>query len=40
MLLKQVTNVPLRPAMQKILCVSAAYNKTFVLVRVDNPGQE
>ena len=40
MLLKDVTTIPLKPPMQKILCVSSAFNKTFVLVRVDRPGQE
>lgn len=40
MLLKNITEVHLTAKFQKILCLSCAYDNTFVCVRVDRPGQE
>ena len=40
MILNDVTNIVLDPPMLKILCLSCAYDKTFVCVRLDRPGYE
>lgn len=40
MLLKEKTTVKFDKPLLKVLCVSAAYNNTFVMVRMDKPCQE
>lgn len=40
MLLKDSTKIPLNPKMPKILCVSTAFKGTFVVVRLDKPGEK
>ncbi len=40
MLLKDQTHIKLKKNARKILCFSAAYDNTFVMVRVDHPGAQ
>lgn len=40
MLLKEEINVKFDKPLPKVLCVSAAFNNTFVMVRMDKPCQE
>jgi hypothetical protein len=40
MLLKEKTTVKFDKPLPKVLCVSAAFNNTFVMVRMDKPCQE
>ena len=40
MLLQDSNKITLKPKMQKILCVSTAFHGTFVVARLDKPGEK